>query len=34
MQKKKVKTSLEHIAVVPWKKWLEKTANIRKMRAF
>ena len=29
-----LKTFLQHIAVVLWKKRLEKTANIGKMRAF
>jgi len=32
--KKHAKNVLQHIAVVPLKKQLEKTANIRKMRAF
>ena len=34
MQKNMLKTFLQHIAVVLCKKRLEKTANIRKMRAF
>ena len=34
MHKNMLKTFLQHIAVVPCKKRLQKTANIRKMRAF
>ena len=34
MHKNMLKTFLQHIAVVLCKKRLEKTANIRKMRAF
>ena len=34
MHKNMLKTFLQHIAVVLCKKQLEKTANIRKMRAF
>ena len=34
MQKNMLKTFLQHIAVVLCKKRLQKTANIRKMRAF
>jgi len=34
MQKNMLKTFLQHILVVLCKKQLEKTANIRKMRAF
>jgi len=34
MQKSMLKTFLQHIAVVLCRKRLEKTANIRKMRAF
>ena len=34
MQRNMLKPFLQHIAVVLWKKRLEKTANIRKMRPF
>ena len=34
MHKNMLKTFLQHIAVVLWKKRLQKTASIRKMRAF
>ena len=34
MQKNMLKTFLQHIAIVLYKKRLEKTANVRKMKAF